>query len=282
MNVVNGNNTMRFGERTRTFILHLPTARDRNKQVPLVLVLHGHGGRAAGMVQITGFNGLADRNGFVVVYPDGVDETWNDGHFTDPKVLEVDDVGFISALIDGLSASLNIDPKRVYVSGFSNGAVMSNRLGCDLSDKIAAIGYVAGLLGEGVAVNCPPKQHISVVAFHGTADPTAPFNGGPSAAGIAPSAFQTIGKWAEFEGCAATPTITNEPDVDPNDGTRVMRRTYGGCKNSMSVILYVIENGGHAWPGNTRAPDNSRSGKTSLDIDASQVIWNFFASHPKP
>ncbi len=279
---MNGNNTIRVGERTRTFILYQPPSRDKTKPVPLVLILHGHGGRGAGMVQLTGFNGLADRNGFVVVYPDGIDETWNDGHFSDPKVLGVDDVGFIRTLIDGLSATLNIDAKRVYVGGFSNGAVMSHRLGCELSDKIAAIASVSGPMGEGIVSHCPPKHSISVIAFHGTADPTAPFNGGVTQLGTAPSAFETIGKWAEFEGCATKPEIANEPDVDPNDGTRVQRRAYGGCRNNVSVILYVIENGGHAWPGNPRAPANSRDGKTSQDINASQMIWDFFASHPKP
>lgn len=282
LNVVNGNNTIRVSDRTRTFILYQPPSRDKTKSVPLALILHGHGGRAAGMVQTTGFDRIADRNGFVVAYPDGVDETWNDGHFSDPKVLAVDDVGFISALIDGLSSTLNIDTKRVYVGGFSNGAVMSQRLGCELSDKIAAIASVSGLLGEGIAAHCPPKQSISVIAFHGTADPIAPFNGGATSNGTAPSAYATIETWAKFEGCGATPQITDEPDVDPNDGTRVQRRAYGGCRNNVSVILYVIENGGHAWPGNPRAPANSRDGKTSQDINASQMIWDFFASHPKP
>src|SRR5208282_2572641 len=162
------------GQQGRTYLLHLPPVYDGKRLLPLVIVLHGGGGNAPGAVRMTGFSEKADKGGFVVVYPNGSGRlktrllTWNSGNCCGYALdNNVDDVGFIRALIDELVKTRSIDPKRVYATGMSNGGMMTYRLGCELSDKIAAIAPVAGALS---VENCQPTNPVSVIIFHGTAD----------------------------------------------------------------------------------------------------------------
>ena len=277
--------SIQVGNLQRTYDLHLPTAYDGSKPTPLVLALHGGGGAGTGMIALTGLNGGADRNDFIVAYPDGIDHHWNDGRVVNP---DVDDVAFISALIDHLAATLNVDRKRVYATGMSNGGIFSNRLGCELSGQLAAIAPVAGTLSVNDAARCAPKQPVSVIAFHGTDDPLVPFNGGTvrgenigGIGGEVLAAPDTAARWAKFDGCTGSPTVADLPDVDPGDGTRVQRETYGTCQGGSAVVLYIITGGGHAWPGGLPYMPALVIGKTSRDINASQLIWEFFAAHSR-
>lgn len=283
-----------FGGLKRTYLIHVPPVDDKTKPLPLVIALHGGGGTAKYMVKHTlgGFDKLADKNGFIVVYPDGIEKHWNDGRREEETGYRahkenIDDVGFISALIDSLIKKQNIDPKRVYVTGISNGAMMSYRLACDLTEKIAAIAPVAGNLPQDIYSSCKPSRPISVLAINGINDPLVPFTGGNV---TGPFGFKKLGKvlstsdtvkfWAAFDKCSSS-HVTQEPDKDPQDGTRVQKKVNGDCKEGTEVILYTIEGGGHTWPGGWQYLPEKIVGKTSRDIDANEIIWDFFKNHSK-
>jgi polyhydroxybutyrate depolymerase len=279
----------------RTYRVHIPPSHNETKPVPLLIALHGGGGTGEHMVKLTlgGFNKLSDKEGFIVVYPDGIDKHWNDGRSKEETRYRahreyIDDTGFISALIDYSIKQNNINPKRVYVTGMSNGAIMSYRLACELSDKIAAIAPVDGNLSQDFFPMCSPSEPICVLAINNVKDPLVPWNGGDVTGpfgvkklGKVLSVSQTIEYWVKHNGCALSPTITQEPHKDPTDGTRVRREEYSGGKGGTEVILYAIEGGGHTWPGGYQYLPASIIGKTSKDINANEVIWNFFKRHSK-
>jgi len=231
-----------------------------------------------------GFNILSDKEGFAVVYPDGVEKHWNDGR---KKVRyrshreKIDDIGFISALIDHLVKERNIDKRRIYITGISNGAMMSNRLACELAGKIAAIAPVAGNMPYDLLPHCSPSRPVSVLMISGTNDSMIPWEGGEARFkrfefGKVLSVAETIKFWVAHNRCKPTPDITWEPDSNPQDGTRVRKETYGGCREGTEVILYAIEGGGHTWPRGLQYLPERIVGKTSDDIDANKVIWSFF------
>jgi len=274
----------------RTFIYYVPQSFDTHKSVPLLIVLHGGGGTGKNMVKLTkgGFNNLSEKKGFVVVYPDGIDKHWNDGRNNEEEARkdDIDDVGFISALIDILIEKMNIDKNRVFVTGMSNGAIMSYRLACELSEKIAAIAPVAGNIPQNLLTSCSPSRPVSVLAINGVNDPLVPFTGGEVTGpfgqkklGKVLSASESVRFWAKNNDCPATASVTYEPDLDPEDGTLVRKEVYKNGKNNTDVVLYVIEGGGHTWPGGYQYLGKGIVGKTSYDINADEIIWNFFEKH---
>lgn len=284
-----------FGGLKRTYLLHIPPSYDKTKPLPLVIALHGGGGAGKNMVQLTlgGFDKLSDKNGFVVVYPDGIKKQWSDGrsseetgHYVNKE--NIDDVGFISALIDHLIKKLNIDPKRVYITGMSNGAIMAYRLACELTEKIAAIAPVTGNISQNLFPSCSPSRPISVLAINNVNDPLVPWAGGDI---TGPSGFKKFGKvlstsdtirfWVNHNNCLSSPVITHEPDTDPKDGTRIRKEVYRDGKDGTEVILYAIEGGGHTWPSGYQYLREKIIGKTSKDIDANEVIWEFFKKHTR-
>jgi len=279
------NQTLQVGEVQRTYLLHVPASYDGTKSVPLVLAFHGALGTGLGMSRLTAFSALSDRKGFVVAYPDGLNRQWNDGRPTRLLSLRnADDVQFVSTLVEHLSQTLHIDPKQVYATGISNGAMLSHRLACELSDKIAAIGPVAGTIPQHLAGTCAPQIPVSVIMFHGTEDPLVPFNGGailsdPLSRVL--SASDTALHWAKLNGCPIWPQIATEPGANPADGTYIQRGVYGPCPNGSEVVLYTIEGGGHTWPGGVQYLPERIIGKTSRNINATEVIWDFFEQHPK-
>jgi polyhydroxybutyrate depolymerase len=270
--------TLQTGGVTRRYFLYLPTTWHRGRPAPLVLVFHGGGGRASGIAPHTGFSRLAEREGFVVAYPQGLNGRWNDGR---GYAATHDDVGFVRALLDTLGRELAIDPRRVYATGISNGAMFSYRLACDLPGTFAAVAPVAGAMPADLAPICAHTQPVSVLAFQGTADPLMPYAGGGVARrrGRVLSAERSIAFWATTSGCTAAPVTTDEPDR-VTDGTRVRRTAYGTCHEGRSVELYTIEGGGHTWPGGP--PVGGSVGRVTREIDATPLIWAFFAQHPKP
>lgn len=278
----------------RTYLIHIPPGHDTAKPMPLLIALHGGGGSGKHMVKLTqgGFDALSDKKGFIVVYPDAIEKNWNDGRSGEEAgdrahKEKIDDVGFISALIDHLIKKLNIDQKRVYITGMSNGAMMSRRLACELSEKIAAIAPVAGSMPQNLNPLCSPSRPISVLAINNDKDPLMPFAGGDITGpfgrkklGKVLSADESVRFWAKHNVCSSSPVITQEPDTDPKDGTRVKKEVYGNCRNGAEVGLYVVERGGHTWPGGSHYLPERIVGKTSRDIDANKVIWEFFEKHP--
>jgi polyhydroxybutyrate depolymerase len=257
----------------------------------LVLALHGGGGTDARMVQLTGggFNTLADRDGFLVAYPDGLEKHWNDGRAGVSWRAHrdgVDDVGFLAALIARLAGEWPVDARRVYVTGASNGGMMAIRLGCELADKIAAIAPVIGAMPAALAPRCAPSAPLSVLFMNGVQDPLVPWQGGEVRLGrknfgTVLSVAESVKFWATHNRCAVAPVVTDQPDRDPRDGTRVRREFYESCRDGTEVVLYAIEGGGHTWPGGYQYRPERVIGKGSRDIDGAEAIWNFFRRQAK-
>lgn len=274
----------------RTFIIYLPSSYGKYVKMPLMIALHGRGVDGKGMIVVTrkGFDRLAEKDGFVVVYPDAIELNWNDGRDDEEAddrahIENIDDVGFIAALIDTMVRDYNADPKRVFVTGISNGAIMSYRLACELSHKVAAIAPVDGNIPLHFSHGCSPSRHVPVLAINNVDDPVVPFEGGEiyghfsrEKLGKVLSTDNSIAYWVEKNGCSSIPVITEVPDRDPTDGTRVTRKEYVNEDDGTEVILYVIEGGGHTWPGGLQYLPARVIGKTSRNLDANEVIWAFF------
>jgi polyhydroxybutyrate depolymerase len=279
----------------RTYNIHIPSSHNKNVQSPLVIALHGRGANGVSMLILThkGFNKMADQDGFIVIYPDGIELNWNDGRMDEEANdrahrENINDVGFISALIDSMINDYNIDPKRVYVTGISNGAIMSYRLACELSDKITAIAPVDGNIPTLYFPECAPSRAVSVLAINNTDDPLVPFQGGEIYGqfhriklGKVLSVNESIGFWVTRNSCSGIPEVTEEPDMDPKDGTRVTMKHYVNGIEGTEVILYTVDGGGHTWPGGVQYLPAWVIGKTCRDFDANEVIWSFFKRHSR-
>jgi polyhydroxybutyrate depolymerase len=252
----------------RSYHVHVPPSYAPGQPTALVIVYHGFTETDATIITTTHFNTVADAHGFVVVFPQGLSDSWDAGACCPPSWYgAVDDVKFTSDLIDQLESELCIDPKRVYASGFSNGGMMSHRLACELSDRIAAIGAVAGTLAIST---CMPSRPVPVLHIHGTSDPISNFNTGfPSGDEGVPA---TISEWVMVDGCtdAAPTNVYLMGDVSCDE--------YQQCAEETAVQLCTVTGGGHQWPGG--APDGI--GYLTMDIDASEHIAQFFESHPMP
>jgi polyhydroxybutyrate depolymerase len=268
--------TLQVNGESRRYYLYLPSSWHRDHPAPLVLVFHAGGGRASDIAPHTGFSRLADREGIVVVYPQGLRGRWNDGRGF--ATATHDDVGFVRALVDTLGRELGIDPRRVYATGISNGAMFAYRLACDLPGTLAAVAPVAGALPAELAADCAHGGPVSVIAFQGTADPLMPYVGGGAGQRRVLSAERSIAFWGALAGCTGTPVTIDEPDRVA-DGTRVQRKVFLSCREGRSVELYTIEGGGHTWPGGPEA--GRRVGRVSREIDATELIWAFFAGHAR-
>ncbi len=263
----------------RSYLLYVPASYRPSHPASLVLVFHGAGARPRGMARHTGFTALAEREGFIVVYPAGIDRRWNDGR---GYGVPHDDVGFVRVLLDTLVKQLSIDPRKIYATGISNGAMFSYRLACELPGVFAAIAPVAGAMPDTLVSSCAHGSPVSLAAFQGTADPLVPYDGGGVARrrGRVLSAARSAELWAGYAGCTGAPAVESEPDRAPSDGMRVRRTSYANCREGREVELYTIEGGGHTWPGGPAS--GRRVGRVTRDIDATTTIWSFFSRHPGP
>lgn len=277
------------GGRERTFWVHLPAPGALAKPVALVLMLHGHGGTGRNTVDFTrgGLNRLADRDGAVVVYPDGIDKSWNDGRIKpgepDPS-QKPDDVGFIRDLIAHMRTKFQVDDRRIYAAGISNGAMMCHRLACDMADTFSAVGSVIGALGEDLSRTAAPSRPVSVLLIQGTQDPLVPYEGGDvhfynRKLGRVLSADATVQWWVNKNGASATSSRTVLPNTDRRDGCRVVMIHHGSGREGSEVTLMRVEEGGHTWPGGTQYLPAFVVGKVCRDIDGSTVLWEFFKRH---
>lgn len=265
------------GGRQRSFIAFTP---DGAGPFPLVVALHGRGGTGANMLGLTHLTQLAQREGFIVVYPDGVERSWADGRNASPASKQgVDDVGFLSALIDDFVARGKADASRVYVLGMSNGGFMALTLACRAAEKVTAVGSVTGLMGVELAASCAPSRPVSVAIVAGDDDRLVPFDGGvlPNGRGTIVGAEEAFARWVTLLGCPSPATVAMLPDAAPDDGTAVERRELTGCRGGTSVRLDVVKGGGHTWPSGDRYLPEGLIGKTSQDVDASAELWRFFA-----
>jgi polyhydroxybutyrate depolymerase len=278
--------TIEVGGLLRTYLIHVPPSLPVDKPAPLVCVFHGGGGDAEGTERLTHFSSLADKEGFLVVYPEGVDKHWNDGRDgpATKKDKDIDDGAFIAALLDALEKEFKINPKRVYATGISNGGIFSHYLGATLADRFAAIAPVVGGLADPFHEKFAPKKPVSVLVMQGTKDPIVPYEGGeikPGRRGKIIATDDAIQKWVKHNECAAKPVEDDLPDKDPDDGCTVKRFTHGKGKDGTEVVFYKIEGGGHTWPGGTQYLPERVIGKVCRDFDATAVIWEFFKAHPK-
>jgi len=271
----------------RTYRLHVPPGLPRDGTAALVLAFHGGGGDGAGMERLTGFSALADRAGFAVAYPDGIARNWNDGR--DTSVSEAhrrrsDDLGFIAALIDTLVAEFTCDPRRVFATGISNGAIFSHYLAAHLAGRVAAIATVAGSIARPFAQEFAPSAPVSVFMIQGTRDPLVPYTGGGVARGRRGSvigADTSARLWARRDGISAEPESGELPDTDPADGCRVRWQRWRGGTNGTEVWLYALEGGGHTWPGGPQYLPRLIVGRVCRDFDATFAIWDFFSRHAR-
>jgi polyhydroxybutyrate depolymerase len=271
--------TLVSGGLERCYLLYVPASHKPTQPAPLVLSLHGFAGNAMNQRKTTGWDRIADREGFVVAYPEGTSlpQRWNAADLFSAE--SVDDVQFFRDMIADVAQAAPVDPDRVYVNGISNGGAMTHRIACELVDIVAAIGTVAAVPTE-PPNGCTPSRPVPVIAFHGTDDPLVNYHGGsfkiPVSRGLLNLSMEPvvyapvetwIAGWAERNGCDMVP----EPIQGAVGGIR-----YASCQDGAEVALYTVHGGGHTWPGGPPIPF---VGKTSTDIDASETMWAFFQAH---
>lgn len=269
------NGTLVSGGRRREYLFYVPRSYDRTKPAPLVISMHAAGLWPAAQMATTRWNRLADEQGFIVVYPAGGFGSLAKAWSMKSDSGRTGEVQFISALIDKLEASYNIDPSRIYANGFSNGGAMTFVLSCTMPDRIAAVGMVSA--AQEVPWSwCPDTRPMPMIAFHGTADPIVPYDGGRS--WVSPRSFPAVrawtANWARRNRCAANAV---ESAVAPD----VTRAQYTTCADNADVVLYSIDGGGHSWPGGKPMPEWI-AGPTNGSIDATRLMWTFFREHPRP
>lgn len=270
----------------RYYAVYIPDSVDPTTPAPVVFVLHGGGGTAENTEKLTEgqFNDLADEYGFIVVYGEGIEEHWNDGRQTNWRAHQdnIDDVGYMAAVLDDLEPTQAIDRAHVFATGISNGGQMSYRLACDVSDKFAAVAPVSANMGLDYLAVCAPTTPISLIIFNGTNDQLIEYDGGTERVAGADIEYgpveDTVAFWVNHNNCPTVPTVESLPDTAPRDGTRVTRYSYAPCDAGTSVVFYKIEGGGHTWPDGFQYLPRAVIGRTSRDINASALIWAFFQS----
>lgn len=257
----------------RNYRLYVPAVYDDATAAPLMFNLHGYTSDAFGQSLYANFNPIADTAGFLTVIPNGTLDAFGLRHWNcfNAPGTGVDDVAFLSALIDSIDAEYNIDLNRVYSTGMSNGGFMSHALACELSNRITAIASVTGSIDEDRIDYCDPQHNTPVMQIHGTDDGTVPFEGG---FGFMP-VDSVVKFWVEQNHCDATPTFTEIPDIVPSDLCTAEHYVYGGCYKNINVEFYKIIDGGHTWPGTAI----TFLGVTNLDINACKEIWRFFSQY---
>jgi len=281
----NHKKTIEVDGRYRKYLIHVPPQAKPGDKLPMVLAFHGAGGSGKFMQTLSELNKSADKNGFIVVYPSGTGVfkkllTWNSGNCCAyAKRRKVDDIKFVRAMLEEMKKFLEYDDKRVYATGISNGGMMTYRVGCELSDKIAAIAPVAGTIGID---SCNPSRPLPVAHFHGTADNTVMWDGGVGPNSITKVSFKsvdyTMDTMRKVNGCNDTSVQETMPNRD-GDKTSVTKQTWSDCKAGTEVILYKIEKGGHNWPGGPTSEKHARFGAVTQDVKASDAIWEFFKKY---
>jgi polyhydroxybutyrate depolymerase len=250
--------TLTVNGQVRSYAVFRPSSLDPKQLVPLIVAMHGYTGNPTEMEAHTNFDEQAKQGGFVVVYPQGLADSWNAGACCGDN--HSDDVAFIRALIDRLVSGGHVDPKRIFMTGMSNGGMMSHRLACELSDRVAAVASVSGAL---VIDACKPARPISVLEMHGTGDTIVPFEGDLTGGGHFRSTISVMTQWAALDGCAASPTVTQSGITK--------RTTWSGCRDRAVVILDAVAGAGHMWFAPAYDP---------AQPNATAVVWDFFSHAP--
>jgi polyhydroxybutyrate depolymerase len=265
----------------RTYQFHAPRPLPEGP-LPLVVALHPFTAQGRSMAYMTGFNALADREGFLVAYPDGLSRSWNyDANAADPR----DDVAFIGHMLDDISTRYEIDGTRVFAAGASNGAMMTYRLTCAMPERFAAVGVVMGAtIPLALVDDCMSGPPVPVAMIHGTKDRILPYAGGDVFAGPGMvlgllGVEESFHLWRARNGCTGDIEQTVIAPPGEAEATSVEQWTATGCTNDADVVLYRVVGGGHAWPGGRWIAPRILIGRTTSRLDASEVLWEFFTSH---
>lgn len=274
--------TLNHDGNVREYKVFLPSSYQDGDVLPLVINMHGITSDATQQIFYSGLNAVADTANFIVVTPEGLIGTTSWGqtatHWNAYYGTGVDDLGFLDLLIDKMFTNYNIDLTRVYATGMSNGGFMSYRLGCELSNRIAAIASIAGSIGLQQENNCSPPRPMPVMEVHGTNDLIVPFNGVNL---FSPSNQEIIDLWVTHNNCDASPDTIAIPNTNTTDDSTVEILKYKNGDEGSEVWFYIVENGGHTWPGSII---NLPGLVTNQDFIASEHIWEFFKqfTHPNP
>jgi len=279
---------MRINGFPRTYLVHIPSGYQPGTALPMVVVIHGAFDTAERIEEISGFSRLADRDGLIVLYPNGMGilgflQHWNAGHCCGKAAIDqVDDVGFVAASIEDVCARVKVDRDRIYMVGFSNGGMLAYRFAAERGDLLAAVAPLAASIAGKPAEDIPewripePVRPISVISMHGLLDDEVPYGGGPGrhrgGARTYWSAEKSIEFWVTQNGCK--PQVSNQSLYEG----RVLLKRWPDCENNTEMALYLIKEWGHVWPGEYFT--SALAGDDSLKhFDAAEIIWFFFKTH---
>lgn len=276
--------------RSRSWLVYAPSTYDPTQPTSVIVLLHGRPGNAGGMASLSGMNSVAENHNFIVVYPDGIDNEWNaqfDLSANDislsgrRSMLPQDDVAFLQTMMDDLALDFNIDRSRLYLGGFSNGGFMSYRMACSAGRIFAAFAPVSGNLYLELSDLCRRSPPTPILIIHGTADPSVPYEGVQvpgrelgDPVRVSYGIQDTVAAFARRNGCSLAGQNTTYAERGDSPGTSVMRFVPRDCTSGADVELYVINGGGHTWPGH-----HPEMGAVNMDMDAGEVLWEFFSRH---
>lgn len=274
-------------DKQRRYLLYTPSTYRPTEKTPLILAFHGYKGSSFQMMQMTGLNELAEKEGFLVLYPNAIRTQWYTA--SGPSDMKDEDVTFIKALLQKIQGERNIDPQRIYATGFSNGGFFTQRLACEMSDQIAAFATVAATIGVPLTETCHPSRPIPIQIINGTDDPIILWKGQIRRVKYAfrdakiTSVPQAVHFWQQQNMCSPFPKEKLVVHTALNQ-TGAQLSEYPNCKSPSAVEQVILYKGGHTWPGSTyKVPiEHLIVGRQSMDIDANQVIWDFFKAHPLP
>jgi polyhydroxybutyrate depolymerase len=274
----------------RTYLVHVPPGDRPETPVPLVVVLHGAFDTAEGMEKSSGFSLLADRERFIVLYPNGMGilgflQHWNAGHCCGKAAGDqLDDVGFVAATIEDVSARFKVDRDRIYMVGFSNGGMLAFRFAAERGDLLAAVAPLAASIGGTPSGEVPewripdPVRRIPIIVFHGLSDDRVPYAGGGNRVKGGGRTYwpveESVKFWVTRNGCnpqGASHSL--------KDGS-VLMKSWASCNDNADVALYLIKDWGHVWPGK-HFTATLPEGDPLRNFDAAEIIWGFFQSHPR-
>jgi polyhydroxybutyrate depolymerase len=268
---------------SREYQLHIPPNYNGNDQVPLVIVLHGGGGTATNIQGFTQMNPVSDDNGFIAAYPQGFARTqngfsWADGRATNANNAGIDDIGFLVNLIEQLKIDYRINQDKIYITGFSNGGFMSQRMICERPELFAGVATLGATIGTEVLSSCKSSQSMPTILLLGDQDTFVPYGGGTVAGNPSQieGAVDLANYWRVNNNCSTTIDPRTLPDINQTDNSTVTLTEFTDCDCDANVKLYTINGGGHTWPGVENIAYEMIAGETNEDINASELLWDFF------